>query len=63
MSLTIKDVAKFTLTQSFFWASRNPLEAIASTAIIPNPTTRKTLFQIIKIETQEMRQNITPYTT
>lgn len=61
MSLTIKDVAKFTLTQSLFWASRNPLEAIATTAIISNPTTRKILFQIVKIETLEMGRKLTSY--
>lgn len=45
MSL-IQDSAKFLLTQSLYWASRNPMEAIAGTAIISNPATRKFTFKI-----------------
>jgi hypothetical protein len=46
MSEIIQDTAKFLLTQSLYWASRNPLEAIAGTAIISNPTTRSLTFKI-----------------
>lgn len=46
MSEIIQDTAKFLLTQSLMWSTRNPLEALAGTAIISNPTTRKLTFRI-----------------
>jgi hypothetical protein len=46
MSEMIQDTAKFLLTQSLMWTTRNPLEALAGTAIISNPTTRKLTFRI-----------------
>jgi len=46
MSDIIQATAKFLLTQSLMWTTRNPLEALAGTAIISNPATRKLTFQI-----------------
>lgn len=46
MSNILEDVSKFLLTQSLAWASRNPLQALAGTAIISNPTTRSVTFKI-----------------
>jgi hypothetical protein len=47
MSL-IQDSAKFLLTSTISFTIRNPLEAIAGTAIISNPTTRGLTVQIGK---------------
>ena len=46
MSEIIKDTAKFLVTNSIAWAARNPLEAIAGSAIISNPTTRGVTLKI-----------------
>lgn len=40
MSL-VEDVAKFALTQSLAYTIKNPVEALAATAIVSNPTTRR----------------------
>ena len=46
MSSLLQDSARYLVTSSLAWASRNPLEALGATAIISNPTTRKLTFQI-----------------
>ena len=56
MSSLLQDAAKFVLTQSLMWASRNPMEAIAGSAIISNPATRRLTFKIAgHIITQNLR--------
>ena len=44
----LEDSAKFLLTSTISYTIRNPLEALAATAIISNPTTRGLTIQIGK---------------
>lgn len=55
------DVSRFLVTQTVAWTIRNPLEALATSAIISNPTTRGLIIQIAKHEAGQMLRNISFY--
>jgi|TARA_R110002096_G_scaffold370720_2_gene564163 hypothetical protein len=61
MSEIIEDTAKFLLTASISFTVRNPLEALAGTAIISNPTTRGLVIQIAKHQAGQMFRDLTFY--
>ena len=42
----LEDVSKFLITQTISYTMKNPLESLAATAIISNPTTRRLTLQI-----------------
>lgn len=48
-----QDLAKFAVTQTTAWTVRNPLEALATSAIIANPSTRGLVFKIAKFHAME----------
>lgn len=55
------DVSKFLVTQTIAWTVRNPLEALATSAIISNPTTRGLVIQIAKHQAGQMVRDLTFY--
>ena len=61
MSELLKDTAKFLITATISYTVRNPLEALAGTAIISNSTTRGLVLQIAKHQAGQMARDLTFY--
>tara|TARA_Y100000310_G_C20532956_1_gene739441 strand:- start:161 stop:586 length:426 start_codon:yes stop_codon:yes gene_type:complete len=59
--VTISDVSKFLVTQTIAWTVRNPLEALATSAIISNPTTRGLVIQIAKHQAGQIVRDVSFY--
>lgn len=61
MSELLQKTAKFLLTATISFTVRNPLEALAGTAILSNPTTRGLVLQIAKHQAGQMIRDVTFY--
>lgn len=57
----VERLGKFLLTQTVAWTIRNPLEALATSAIISNPTTRGLVIQIAKHQAGQVLRDISFY--
>jgi len=56
-----RDLAKFLVTQTIAFTVRNPLQALAISVTISNPTARSLVFGIAKIEAIELATKVQKY--